>query len=133
MFSSLVRPDRILLPITRSAALTTSLGVGAFAVVMSPRGRNRRRTIFVPHSVFSISHFQFPVIIPCTRLGPWPGFRVVRGRSTPMRRMVRAQRVQARSPAAVLRIVGYWRGSVSGHKTYRARRPASDQGGAEHL
>src|SRR5262245_41858146 len=129
MFSSLVRPDRILLPITRSAALTTSLGVGAFTVVMSPRGRNRRRTIFVPHSVFSISHFQFPY----TRLGPWSGFRVVRGRSTPMRRMLRAQRVQARSPAAVLRIVGYWRGSVSGHKTYRARRPASDQGGAEHL
>src|SRR5262249_13537953 len=45
----------------------------------------------------------------------------------------RTQRVQAPSPAAVLRIVGYWRGSVSGHKTYRARRPASDQGGAEHL
>src|ERR1700746_2022734 len=33
MFWSLVRPDRILLPITRSAAVTTSLEAGELAVV----------------------------------------------------------------------------------------------------
>src|SRR6267378_347105 len=42
MFWSLVRPDRILLPITRSAAVTTSLEAGELAVVMiTCGGRNR--------------------------------------------------------------------------------------------
>ncbi|SRR6266404_5337632 len=42
MFWSLVRPDRILLPITRSAAVTTSLDAGELAVVMiTCGGRNR--------------------------------------------------------------------------------------------
>src|SRR5216684_1262853 len=44
MFWSLVRPDRILLPITRSAAVTTSLEAGELAVVMiTCGGRNRGR------------------------------------------------------------------------------------------
>src|SRR6266849_5732951 len=42
MFLSLVRPDRILSPITRSAA--TSLGAGALAVVMIACGRTQQRT-----------------------------------------------------------------------------------------
>src|SRR5262245_58311095 len=44
MFWSLVRPDRILPPITRSAAVTTSLEAGELAVVMiTCGGRNRGR------------------------------------------------------------------------------------------
>src|SRR6266478_5985157 len=44
MFWSLVRPDRILLPITRSAAVTTSLEAGDIALVMiTCGGRNRGR------------------------------------------------------------------------------------------
>src|SRR5262249_56181619 len=44
MLWSLVRPDRILPPITRSAAVTTSLEAGELAVVMiTCGGRNRGR------------------------------------------------------------------------------------------
>src|SRR2546430_16677463 len=44
MFWSLVRPDRILPPITSSAAVTTSLEAGELAVVMiTCGGRNRGR------------------------------------------------------------------------------------------
>src|SRR5438445_9566181 len=44
MFWSLVRPDRILPPITRSAAVATSLEAGELAVVMiTCGGRNRGR------------------------------------------------------------------------------------------
>src|SRR5262249_59877764 len=50
MFWSLVRPDRILPPITRSAAVTASLEAGASAVVMITCRRthqtmDRRKTV----------------------------------------------------------------------------------------
>src|SRR5438132_4205593 len=47
MFWSLVRPDRILPPITSSAAVTTSLEAGELAVVMiTCGGRNRGRMTY---------------------------------------------------------------------------------------
>jgi hypothetical protein len=45
MFWSLVRPDRILLPITRSAAVTTSLEADESAVGMITCERSRRRLL----------------------------------------------------------------------------------------
>jgi hypothetical protein len=45
IFWSLVRPDRILPPITRSAAVTTSLEAGELAVGMSSCERSRRRLL----------------------------------------------------------------------------------------
>src|SRR6516225_6707080 len=45
MFWSLVRPDRILPPITRSAAVTTSLEAGELAVGMITCERSRRRLL----------------------------------------------------------------------------------------
>src|SRR6516164_3007891 len=45
MFWSLVRPDRILPPITRSAAVTTSLGADESAVGMITCQRSRRRLL----------------------------------------------------------------------------------------
>src|SRR5262249_36203518 len=45
MFWSLVRPDRILPPITRSAAVTTSLGADESAVGIITCERSRRRLL----------------------------------------------------------------------------------------
>src|SRR5258706_16364300 len=63
MFWSLVRPDRILPPITSSAAVTTSLEAGELAVVMiTCGGRNRGR---MTHDGQRCERIQRPLLPPC--------------------------------------------------------------------